>query len=148
MTAGCSVQSYRRCSGKVGATSLLFFKEDGFKLTKWLSNNRSVLANTPIAQGSATYCPRDASDLLSKINRPAALINCRNCMARLVALYVMNLPSLQLLGKDLIQLLRGIESITFPFLQCPGILALSCFSCRNANYRNIKINATCIIYFL
>jgi len=50
-------------------------------------------------------------------------------MTRLVVLYVMNLPYLQLLVKDLIQLLRGIDSITFPLLQCPGILVLIISSC-------------------
>ena len=37
-------------------------------------------------------------------------------------------------------LLRGIDSITFRFLQCPaGVLALICvFSCWNTNYRQIK----------
>jgi len=50
-------------------------------------------------QGSATYGPRAGFRPPSKIIRPAALSeNCSNCMARLAALYFMNLPSLQLLA--------------------------------------------------
>lgn len=39
---------------------------------------------------------------------------------------------------SIIQLLRGIDPITFRCLQRPGVTALICFSCRNANYRQIK----------
>ena len=47
--------------------------------------------------------------------------------------------------RKLIQLLRGIDSITFRFLQCLGVLALICFSCWNTNYRKIKsTELTCI----
>ena len=50
------------------------------------------------AQESATNGPRAGSGPPSKIIRPAApLTNCSNCMSRLLVLYIMNLPSLQLL---------------------------------------------------
>ena len=45
---------------------------------------------------------------------------------------------LKLDSNKAIQLLRGIDLITFRFLQCPGVLALICFSCWNTNYRQIK----------
>jgi len=36
----------------------------------------------------------------------------------------------------------SIDSITFWFLQCPGVLALICFCCWNTNYSQSMINST------
>jgi len=51
---------------------------------------------------------------------------------------ICNTTSWNWTATNLIQLLRGFDSISFRFLQCPGILALICFSCWNTNNRQIQ----------
>ena len=51
---------------------------------------------------------------------------------------ICNTTSWNLTVTNLIQLLRGFDSIAFRLLQCPGILALICFSCWNTNNRQMQ----------